>query len=162
MFTSTWTKCCHMCKTSGHVGPYHSWGHPSFFLFCWMKKVSCPCLGTEKGSLWWDQCYHHHYDIGLSKSDWCHVFLLKDNEIPCWFCVFFFNNFFLQYYHLWENILNNHMPENNSLWILLNSPNCFYFSSLRAMFHCVFGGNQAPQNLKPERTRYILLGYKQW
>lgn len=52
MFTSTCTKCCHMCKTSGHVGPYHSWDtHPSF-CFIGGRKCLVPVLGL--GEAVWD------------------------------------------------------------------------------------------------------------
>lgn len=90
MFTSTCAKCCHMCKTSGHVGPYHSWDtHPSFCFFG-ERKCLAPILGL--GEAVWDGTCVTTITItsGLFKSDLCHVFLLKDNEIPSWFHVFFF------------------------------------------------------------------------
>lgn len=97
MFTSTCAKCCHMCKTSGYVGPYRSWDtHPSFCLFGG-RKCLFPFLGL--GEAVWDGSSVTTIAITsrLSKSDFCHIFLLKDSEIPCWFHVFLL---FLQYYQL--------------------------------------------------------------
>lgn len=92
MFTSTCTKCCHMCKASGHTGPVSYLGHPSSTLFCWRKKVSYPHPGTGRGGLGWDQCCCHHCNPELSKLDLYHAVYLKTMKFLVGFMshVFFF------------------------------------------------------------------------
>lgn len=88
-FTSTCTKCCHMCKTSGHARPVPWLGHPSSIPFCWRKEMSCSHLGTGRDGLGSDQCYCHHCNLELSKLDLCHVYL-KIMEFLVGFMSFFF------------------------------------------------------------------------